>query len=263
MKIYEEASRGQYVGVDDIDELAVIAPQENAEKQISKSRIGKYSFARSNASKVIIGGEVSVIEKGAFFGCTNMTEVTFSENVLVIEEEAFAECVNLKVINLPKYLVRIGKHAFKGCTSLKQINFQGKKLESIEDGAFESCNQLESLVLPKSLETIGNFAFGNCINLESVNFSSLHLVTVKIPIPDVTEIGLSPFFNCEKAKFKNFVPYATYRKTGGEQGYKRLPRFIFKEVLMGNGLEEYLVRKWFSKGVAKQEDDSDESDMEL
>ncbi len=61
--------------------------------------IGEGAFKNENLTSVVLTGETTTIESGAFGGCTSLVEV-----------------------NLPKSVISVGENAFNGCTSLEFVS---------------------------------------------------------------------------------------------------------------------------------------------
>ena len=180
-------------------------------------------FLPESLKEVIITGEVGLVGKRAFAGCSFITSITLPEFTTEIGEEAFYNCDSLTRIVIPNSVISIGSSAFEGCTSLTSIMlpFVGATLNgtenkhfgyifgassysynarnvpsslkkviitggtSIGEEAFYGCSSLTSIEIPNSVTNIGSSAFYNCTSLE------------KIVIPNsVTSTGYSVFSNC-------------------------------------------------------------------
>ncbi len=90
-----------------------------------------------------IPNSVTLIGKGAFYGCYSYTPVTIPNSVTRIRGGAFANC-NLKSVTISNSLTRI------------------------EDGTFFNCGFLTSVIIPNSVTHIGKNAFYGCQRLTSV-----------------------------------------------------------------------------------------------
>lgn len=201
MQILEEASRGQYTGIEEGMSDAIV---------ITSEKIERYAFANSGVRSVVIG-KARVIGKGAFKDCQNLQTVILS-GVLEIEDEAFANCSALAQVIFSDNLVRIGKNAFSDCINLEKISL-GEKLRKIGEEAFSNCSSLKQIKLPADLEEIGDYAFAECTDLHDVNFSGSKLVLYKadeIEFP-IMKVGIAPFFLCGSLNFTNFECYR-YKK---------------------------------------------------
>ncbi|WP_027296613.1 discoidin domain-containing protein [Robinsoniella sp. KNHs210] len=75
---------------------------------------------------VVIGKNVKVIDKYAFYNCTSLKSVRMMKpsSLSEIGEKAFKKCTSLTGITLPSTVRSIGKAAFYGDKKLKSITFQ-------------------------------------------------------------------------------------------------------------------------------------------
>lgn len=138
---------------------------------------------------------VTSIEGGAFYNCSQLNTVVIPETVVKIEAWAFENCTKLTSINLPNSITSLGTEIFKDCTALKDIHLP-EEITSIPTGMFYNCSAIESILLPPTVVEIRYRAFGNCCNLSSIDF------------PDGIEyIGAYSFENCAKIS-KLELPYS-------------------------------------------------------
>ena len=113
------------------------------------------------------GVRVTVIEAGAFFGCSGLTSVTIPDSVKYIYDKTFSGCTSLSVVRVPDSVKSIGNDAFYGCSSLIGIVI-GDSVRSIGNSVFEGCTSLLNVAIPDSVTTIGDSAFEGCTSLMSV-----------------------------------------------------------------------------------------------
>lgn len=69
----------------------------------------------------IIPDSVVLIEKYAFYGCSELTYIVIPDSVTTINESAFHSCTSLEMIVISKRLEVINNFAFTKCQSLKTI----------------------------------------------------------------------------------------------------------------------------------------------
>ena len=69
----------------------------------------------------IIPDSVVLIEKYAFYGCSELTYIVIPDSVTTINESAFHSCTSLETIVISKRLEVINNFAFTKCESLKTI----------------------------------------------------------------------------------------------------------------------------------------------
>ena len=140
---------------------------------------------------------VTVIEDGAYAGCTGLTNVMIPGSTIFLGEGTFALCTGLTVLSIPESIAIIGNAAFAGCTSLTAINIaENNSTYSSVDGVVYT-KDMKTLVcypggksglfsIPESVALLGDYSFAGCSSLESVT------------IPEgVTTVGNSAFSGCK------------------------------------------------------------------
>ena len=137
---------------------------------IKVSSIGKYAFQDNDGiTHVSIPDTVTLIESGAFSGCSSLLTVDMSDYVTVISEGAFDGCTSLTTIDLPKTLQYLGDNAFANCTHLAKIRIPNG-ITRIPDFAFYN-TAITEVTIPSSVKEIGAFAFARCAALTTINLS--------------------------------------------------------------------------------------------
>ena len=149
--------------------------------------VGESAFRnRSGLYSVTLPKTLTVIEKNAFFGCSDLKEINL-DSVKTIDEYAFASCDALEEVN-PASVEVINFNAFLGCGSLKTVTLPST-LKEINTSVFRACSGLKEILIPDSVTAIRYDAFCNCTNLE------------KVVIPaSVTKINPRVFDGCKKLK---------------------------------------------------------------
>lgn len=159
----------------------------------------------------IEGYPVTIIDGGAFMGCTDISSVIIGDNITTIDACAFMNCTGLTSVIMGDSVSFIGSYAFYNCDKLDSITINNG-LTHIGESAFENTayynNQsnwesgilyigkylikADSATIPESYticdETIliANYSFYECYNLAS------------IVIPDsVAYIGGCAFRGCQ------------------------------------------------------------------
>jgi hypothetical protein len=86
--------------------------------------------------KIVLPSSITLIEEGAFSGCTALTEIVFAANATVemtIETRAFENCTALKSITFPTNITVWGSNAFAGCTNLVDIYMSDTEDSTVVD----------------------------------------------------------------------------------------------------------------------------------
>ncbi len=134
--------------------------------------IRSYAFYNNGGLEKIVwedieSSEMSVIETGAFSGCTALTAFILPSKVSVIEELAFARC--------------------QAMASFEFV--EGNLLTEIKQSAFLNSDALENIVLPSGVTKIGAEAFKGCSALASVRLGE-----------NLAYIGKNAFYGCSSLK---------------------------------------------------------------
>ncbi len=193
--------------------------------------IGKYAFAGNNhLQSVTIYENITVIERGAFAGCTNLmyisvdglnskyssdangvlydkfgtlllqypagstaSEFTVPATVKTIAQEAFAYS-RLQRISFTNTLTTAEAGAFRNCAALTQvIDFNITSVSNIAEKLFFGCENLISLTLPSKIISIAGSAFEGCAALAFVNGTSGARLA---GFNSLTSIGNAAFKGC-------------------------------------------------------------------
>lgn len=110
---------------------------------------------------------VTVIEPGAFSGCSALQSVELPAGLTAIRTDTFRNCTGLESITIPDSVTDISVSAFEGCSSLKRVVLQ-EGLKSIDSHAFSGCVALEKIVIPDSITVIGWESFSACDALQAI-----------------------------------------------------------------------------------------------
>ncbi len=130
-----------------------------------------------------IGGRVSAMGEGSFYGGTNLASLIISNGVSDIGLEAFGFCDTLQSVSIPGSVTNFGVYAFEFCGDLTNVSI-GDGVPYLPDAAFYYCIRLEHVSIPASVTDIGS-AFCGCSALASVG------------IPEsLTNLGDSAFCYC-------------------------------------------------------------------
>jgi len=111
------------------------------------------------------GHRVTVIGGGAlqnrYFSNSvyaSVTKVVIPNSVTIIDSGAFSGCTGLTSVDIPNSVTLIGNGAFSGCTGLTSVDIPNS-VTDIWDNAFWYCTGLTSITIPNSVIHIGTDAF--------------------------------------------------------------------------------------------------------
>ncbi len=136
------------------------------------------------------GSKTAVIDKQAFYLCTELEKIEFPPNLESIREEAFSKCESLKSVNVKSTsLVSVGEHAFSYCTNLKDVEMNAGSKATVRPEAFKGCESLERVRLGDGFGSIGNSVFSGCSALEDISLPE-----------SLNALGVSVFRDCLSLK---------------------------------------------------------------
>lgn len=166
---------------------------------------------------------VTIINYGAFYGCSNLTTAIFKNlrvlgnhvfagcnfktidisNVVSMGNLCFGACQSLETITLNDEITKIDVGTFSNCRGLTSIHLP-ENLEKIEKQAFSGARKLVLTQLPKKVRTIGEFCFRECYA-----FKNLTLGSKEYPM---IAIGNGAFYSC--TNLTNLTIYTTDGSNG-------------------------------------------------
>ena len=150
-------------------------------RSINKIPDAAFSGCKSLLSVTIVS--VSIIMKGAFYGCNSLTTVNLPYGLQVISDAAFYECSSLSSISLPTSLQTIGDMAFTRCSSLVSVIIPAGVTLGL--GSFQGCTKLRSVVISEHVDFVGAASFALCPSLQNVTIAE-----------GVKSLGPASFWNC-------------------------------------------------------------------
>lgn len=112
---------------------------------------------------------VTLIDRYAFYACTELKHITIPNSVTLIKGHAFQGCTKLTTITIPSNVVEIGKYAFSDCMALTNVNIENG-VRIIGRASFSECSKLESITIPESIDEISTEAFSDCFRLTDINY---------------------------------------------------------------------------------------------
>ena len=142
--------------------------EEEAANYIGVSTIEDYAFNECiSLQNVDIPYSVTMIGRGAFYGCHALETVTFNPDIY-IAPYAFCHCHSLKTVT--PMSSDISEGVFSNCKSMELFPvIEGS--DEIGEDAFEHCYALEHIVIPKTVKRIEALAFRSCFSLKTVKFA--------------------------------------------------------------------------------------------
>ncbi|MCH5187231.1 MAG: leucine-rich repeat domain-containing protein [Oscillospiraceae bacterium] len=120
--------------------------------------IGESAF---NSCKSLrdIPGEITYIEKSAFYSCDGLVNIRIPEGTAIINGGVFSSCANLESVYIPDSVIMLDDSAFYRCEKLKNIDGM-KNVQYIGEEAFYFCDAIRSITVPECTQFIGKRAFG-------------------------------------------------------------------------------------------------------
>ncbi len=177
---------------------------------------------------------------GTFAGCTGLLSITIPDSVTSIGLFAFSGCIRLNSAIIPGSVESIRNDMFAGCIKMKSVTI-ANGVKNIGDEAFWGCMSLTTLIIPDSVENIGDFVFSYCTGLNCVVIGS-----------GVTHIGHDAFNRCSTLSSAYFLGNAP--ETGDDAFTSCASDFTIKYI---EGKTGFSSPTW--NGYAAQGYDPDQS----
>jgi hypothetical protein len=135
---------------------------------------------------------VTIIGRGAFYGCSNLTDIALANGVTSIESFAFSQCASLTNVVLGSTITNVGSQAFKFSENLATISVDpANTYYSSIDGALFNADQTVLEVFPAG--KTGSYTVPDSVtNIFDRAFMSSRLTDVTLP-SSVIRIGESAF----------------------------------------------------------------------
>lgn len=130
------------------------------------TEIGEYAFSGCAALHgITLPDSVSVVWRGAFYGCEALKTVEFSKSPY-FAPYVFARCSQLVSVSPLK---NVSEGLFYDCKALESAEIL-TGCEEIDEDAFEHCEALSEITIPASVKRIDGLAFRSCYALSRVTF---------------------------------------------------------------------------------------------
>ena len=175
-------------------------------------------FAGSKLKSVIIGNDVTSINKDLFHGCDSLSAITIGNNVKSIHEYAFYSCDSLTSITIPKNVEHIDSYAFYNCSSLKYLYIEDSKtyLTGDDRRQFDNC-PIEELYLGRNtmdidinLNNIKSLTIGNSVtNVDKYGTFNSSLETITLMCSNPPVIARECFLSSNYVNSVVYVPQGT------------------------------------------------------
>jgi hypothetical protein len=120
-------------------------------KSIGACAFYKYFDTEKAVKKVVMPDTITYIGKNAFLSCTDLEVLQLSSNISVIEEGAFCGCSALKEVTLPQALVTLPPNCFKGDGNLEKIN-NISNIKVYYNTTFDGCIKIDTQQLLKDAQ---------------------------------------------------------------------------------------------------------------
>lgn len=156
--------------------------------------IGRFAFARSNISTVVIPEGVTHIGYGAFYHCDDLSSVSFPSSVKTIDEYAFENTPfisNVASLADGNGYIIVGDGVLLAYTGVGGDIVIPGNVKHISGGCFKDNSSITGVSMPDSVEDIGSDAFRGCASLERVNLGN-----------GVKHIGDRAFMGCPVNGFR-------------------------------------------------------------
>ncbi len=205
----------QYLGTEENEHIVI--PTKIEGKRVTS--IGYGAFKGSKIASVIIGDEITVIDRYAFSYCRFLISVIIGNGVTSIKDGTFHKSVNLSSVKIGSNVSSIGNGVFMYCYGLSNITvdndnqyyssdeygvlFNKDKTELIQ---YTIGNTRKNYTIPNGVKEIGYGSFGFCNNIITVDiptgvtkiddfafYKCSELTSIAIP-KSVTSIGYAAFF---------------------------------------------------------------------
>jgi hypothetical protein len=164
------------------------------------------AFQNSQIEEITIPNTVSIVEAGAFQGCSNLKKVSLPDNIKQLCAACFAGCYNLESINIPESITDLASYTAYGYRSY----------------VFGGCSSLKSFVVPKSVTRLASGCFkysgieeiiihASCKSLDESSLAANSLKVLKLYIRDLDELKYTESSFGDVTQATLMVPHGSKR----------------------------------------------------
>lgn len=187
-----------------------------------------------------IPGYVELIDKSAFYGCTNVQRLIFGqgERKLTINEKAFYSLDTIGEVTLPSTLVYLGKNAFGNTSRLETVIMEMTQEFVLENGAFKVATYSGDGDSYVHTLKIG----ANVRDFDITGVVGTDLINIEVdPDNQYFHSEENVLYNGDQSKIL-FVPFNIYEFTIPSSvkviGSNMFTGRVFTSIVIGKGVEE-------------------------
>ena len=161
------SDREYKVSYEGTDERLVV-PSSYFGKKVT--RVGK--FTSTTVREILLPQTVTVLDNGAFEGCTALERINNPCGVDALPQNLFKDCAALESIIIPQKVKTIGKEAFAGCAAIASLMIPAG-VETINAGAFRDMKALAAFSVASGNE---KYKVNEGVLYCKIGTSNVHLV---------------------------------------------------------------------------------------
>lgn len=186
-------------------------------------------YQNTTLTKITIPNTVTVINCGAFFGCTSLKTVSGCRGVKKIYKNVFRDCKKLTTIGymsnritMPS-IVFIGKRGFLNCSSIKNVLLSSEDLTTIGTGAFRKCTAMTKInIASPVLSHIGKYSFYQDAKLKTIILYTNELTSSNVGKKAYTGTKSTAVFQVPSAKVSTYKSLFQSKGAGSSISVKAL-----------------------------------------
>ena len=130
------------------------------------------AFKWTNFDSLVIGKNVSLIDTGAFTGCSHLKHVSYNADSCScaegISNRPFSNCDSIVSLTISDNVKIIPAYVFNGLNHITGELTIPDSVKIIGTRAFANCTGISKLILSRSVDSLGASAFANCTGINSI-----------------------------------------------------------------------------------------------